>query len=54
VLDLQRPAWLGHAPPLAVALAETGYVLIATTKAPRPTGPFRWTMPLATTDGAKP
>lgn len=53
VLDLQRPSWLGHAPPLAVALAETGHVLIATEKAWRPTGPFRWVMALATTDGAR-
>jgi hypothetical protein len=50
VLDLQRARWVGHAPPSAVALAETGHVLVAATAGEQPTGPFHWSVPRASTD----
>jgi hypothetical protein len=50
VLDLRRAGWVGHAPTPAVALAQTGHVLVGATAAQEPTGPFRWAVPGATTD----
>lgn len=47
VLDLQQPAWVGHAPGPAVALAESGHVLVAASiDDGESMGPFRWQLPM--------
>lgn len=52
VLDLDNPAWVGHAPGTALALATTGHVLISvapsstyTHSKQKPYGPYRWHAP---------